>query len=806
MTAALDGIRVLSAAESLAATWCARTLADYGADVITIEPPGGNMVRRLGPFNNDDESLPATYALANQHLVNFNPEEVTQHPHMIELIRTSDILIESRTPGLLEALGTSFDKLRRSYPELIVATITSNGAIGPRAGQIGNDLTNFARSGWAAINGPAGRTPLKGSGYIASYLSGVMASGAVLAALRARARNGRGQLVDVAESDVLATTFASIATHAQYQAETGKRRVMWFEDPLGGPIPAADGEFMLMLGRGDFFRHAMIALDLPALAQDERFQDREYRLTHAKEWTPAVRERVATRPKMELFEELTTMRVAAGPVLSIRELATDEHLAKRGFFVRPDDNPNSPRYPGPPARLSATPWRLRFETPVAREHTALHSKGTGRMNKSSPMPSSDVRGPLAGLRVLALTQVWAGSYCAQQLALLGAEVIKIEARRRPDQWRGGYAMSILPALRERPEAQHGWNCHPSFNSGNLNQLGLTLDLQTDQGIDLLRTLLHSTDIVVENFTPRVLSSLGISYATMRTLRPNIILCSISGFGATGPYANRPSNGGTIEPASGMSSLLGFRGEGPRNSGATFPDPAAAASAFVAILAALQHRDRTGEGQHIDVSMQEAALTLIGDAVLEFETTGRERERSGNRHPTFAPHGIYPSNGDDRWIALAAEDEQQWQALCAIADGQQWHTDPRFKTNADRKENEDLLDTVISRWTEVQSRDELAVLLAAAGLPAAPVLMPGEVPHDLAFRARGVVAEIEHPEVGSWAYPVIASRLSETPATVTRPAPCLGEHSAELLERLAGIGKQHYQELVQLGVTGTDPPN
>ena len=134
-----------------------------------------------------------------------------------------------------------------------------------------------------------------------------MASGAVLAALRARARNGRGQLVDVAESDVLATTFASIATHAQYQAETGKRRVMWFEDPLGGPIPAADGEFMLMLGRGDFFRHAMIALDLPALAQDERFQDREYRLTHAKEWTPAVRERVAPRPKMELFEELPTM-------------------------------------------------------------------------------------------------------------------------------------------------------------------------------------------------------------------------------------------------------------------------------------------------------------------------------------------------------------------------------------------------------------------------------------------------------------------------------------------------------------------
>ena len=204
-------------------------------------------------------------------------------------------------------------------------------------------------------------------------------------------------------------------------------------------------------------------------------------------------------------------------------------------------------------------------------------------------------------------------------------------------------------------------------------------------------------------------------------------------------------------------------------------------------------------------MQEACLTLIGDAVLEYEATGRERAPMGNRHPTFAPHGIYPSMGDDRWIALAADDEQQWRALCEVAGRPDWRADPRFETNADRKTHEDALDVAIARWTAGLPRDALAARLADASVPAAPVLVPGEVSHDVGFRERGVVAEVEHPEAGAWGYPVIASRLTETPARVARPAPCLGEHSAELLERLAGVDRERYEGLERRGVTGAEPP-
>ncbi len=800
---ALSGLRVLNLGSTLAAAWCARTLADYGADATIVEPPGGAALRSLGPHSPEDESIPAAYALANQHSLVLDLAIEAGRAALRRLAADSDVVLESHAPGVLEDAGASFEELRNERPGLILAALTSHGLTGPRAGQPGNDLTAFARSGWAAINGRA-EPPLKGARYVASLYAGLTGAAAVLAALRERAASGRGQLVDLAETDALATTFASVASHAQYQGELEQRNVVWFRDPLQGPLPAADGYFHLMLGRSDFFRLALHILELPELAEDARFESRAARLDLADEWAPAVWERVAAREKLELFEALTTARVVAGPVLDVAELATNEHLEARGFFVRPEGG--GPRMPGPAARLSATPTRLRRAAPAPGADGASAPSEERKRDAPSPPRTAEARSrPLEGLRALALTQVWAGAHCTQQLALLGAEVIKIEARRRPDTWRGGYEMPILSALQDRPTARRGWNCHPSFNSGNLNQLGVTLDLQRPEGIRLLRRLLRSTDIVVENFTPRVLGSLGIGYEALREERPDVILCSISGFGASGPYRDRPSNGGTIEPASGMSSLLGFPGGPPRNSGATFPDPLAAMTATTAILAALEHRRRTGEGQHIDVSMQEATLALVGDAALEHELTGRTPGPQGNRHPDHAPHGVYPASREDHWIALAAEDDAQWRRLCEVAGQRDWMSDPRYASNAARKANEDALDAAIAVWTRTQPRDDLAARLAAAGLPAAPVLNPGELPADPSFRERGVVAEIDHPEAGVWPYVVVPYRLTETPLRVTAPAPCLGEHSAEVLARLAGIDAARYEELVRLGISGEDPP-
>ncbi|MCC6238231.1 MAG: CoA transferase [Dehalococcoidia bacterium] len=423
-------------------------------------------------------------------------------------------------------------------------------------------------------------------------------------------------------------------------------------------------------------------------------------------------------------------------------------------------------------------------------------------------------GPLIGYRGVVLTQAWAGAFCTELLGIMGAEVIQVEVRKRPDSWRGGYDAPIAARVAGRTEGQHSWNNSGLFNAVNLNKQSITLDLQTPEGMATFKRLLPEADFMAENFSPRVLGNLGIGYEDLRQIKPDIILASLSAYGATGPYFNVPGIGGTIEPTSGMSGLLGYEGGQPLNSGSMFPDPVAGWYGFSAILAALHHRERTGEGQYIDLSMMEANLTVVGEAALEYALTGQIRGPLGNRHRTFAPHGIYPAlgqseggiGGHEQWIALAAESEAQWRTLCGIAGHPEWLTDARFADNAARKANEDALDGAITAWTATQPRDDLARALATAGVPAAPVFDALEVADDTVFRERGLITEVTHDEAGAWPQIGVPFRLARTPAAVTRPAPLQGQHTAEVLARFLGTTAEEYEELVRKGVTGSGPPD
>jgi crotonobetainyl-CoA:carnitine CoA-transferase CaiB-like acyl-CoA transferase len=424
------------------------------------------------------------------------------------------------------------------------------------------------------------------------------------------------------------------------------------------------------------------------------------------------------------------------------------------------------------------------------------------------------RGPLAGYRGLVLTQAWAGAFCTELLGMMGAEIIQIEVRKRPDSWRGAYDAPLASRVAGLATAVHPWNCSGLFNAVNLNKQSITLDLATPEGMAIFKQLLPEADFVAENFSPRVLGNLGIGYEDLCQIKPDIILCSLSAYGATGPYFNVPGIGGTIEPTSGMSGLLGYEDGRPLNSGSMFPDPTAGWYGFAAILAALHYRQRTGEGQYIDLSMMEANLSVVGEAALEYALTGAVRGPLGNRHRTFAPHGIYPAlsqsegghDGHEQWIALAAESDAQWRTLCAAGGHPEWAADPRFVTNEARKANEDALDATIAAWTASQPRDALARRLAEAGVPAAPVLDALEVAEDAVFRERRLVTEVTHPETGVWPQIGVPFRLNRTPAAVTRHAPLQGQHTAEVLARFLGATQEEYEALVRKGVTGSGPPD
>ena len=414
-------------------------------------------------------------------------------------------------------------------------------------------------------------------------------------------------------------------------------------------------------------------------------------------------------------------------------------------------------------------------------------------------------GPLAGMRGIVLTQAWAGTYCTELLAFLGADVIQVEVLKRPDSWRGSYDSPITGRLKDLPTAEHSWNCNFLYNSVNLNKRCITLDLQKPEGAAIFMQLLPSADFVAENFSPRVLGNLGIDYEAMRAIKPDIILCSLSAYGHTGPWSNVPGIGGTIEPTSGMTALLGYPDGPPMNSGQMYPDAVAGFNGCAAIVTALLHRQRTGGGQYIDLSMQEANLVFAGEAALEYVRTGRQRPRTGNRHPAYAPHGIYPCDGIEQWIAIVCEAEEQWHALQQVLGHPPGLRRVQFATNGARKTNEDELDVAMAAATAAFKRDELSRRLLAEGVAGAPVHDGLEVADDPALRERGTVVELTHVEAGTWHQPGIPWHYSALANPQIRPAPLLGEHSAEVLAEFLGVLTETYEGLVAAGVSGMGPP-
>jgi crotonobetainyl-CoA:carnitine CoA-transferase CaiB-like acyl-CoA transferase len=784
----LAGLKVLDLGQRASTAWCSRLLADFGAEVIAAEAGEGHPLRAHPPFSADGVSIAARYFLANKASVAADAAG--------DLVSAADVIVTDALPGA-EADPAA---LALANPCAIVCAITPHGLSGPRATAPGNDLTANALSGWASVNGTAGESPLKASGYQASYQAGTFAFGCVVSALIERlAGDGEGQIIDVAELDVLVSTFAPAPLRYQYSGFVWPRKQAL--DVNDGPVPVADGYFALTISRPAFWIKAMRILGLPDLADDPELQQAGLRPKLKHRFAERLSAALSGWKRMALFDALGRERVIAGPVLRMDELADNPQFAARGFFR---SAPSGVRYPGPFARMSASGWRLAREVGEAGADTPSFAPAQDvrvqPVRASAPEDAHANRGPLAGFRGLVLTQAWAGTYATELLALLGAEVIQLEVRGRLDSWRGTYQNPIPKHLQDVSSARHPWNVSPLYNSVNLNKQCITVDLNTREGLEIFRGLVVHADFVAENFSPRVMGKLGLDYESLTRIKPDLVMASLSAYGAGGPWSNVPGIGGTIEPSSGMSALLGYEGGPPLNSGQMYPDPVAGLCGFAAIALALLHRDRTGEGQYIDLSMQEANFTFIGDAWLEYELTGRVRGPTGNRHPLHAPHGIYPARGDDQWLAISVTTDAEWQALAAElgldAAG--------YPTAAGRKARETALDAEIAAATRERDKRLLAAALVARGVTAAEVQDAREVAEDPLLRARGHMVEVVHPEAGRMWQSGLPACFSRTPGGVVRPAPLQGEHSLAVFRRLLGMSEQEYETLVAAEVTGMGP--
>lgn len=779
-TLTLTGIRVIDFGRRASSAWCSRLLADYGAEVMCAEAESGHPIRQHPPFSNG-ESIPARYFLANKRFGRI--EDVAA------LIPKAHVIVTDTLPER----ELDYRQLAELNPTALVCAITPYGQSGARSRFAGTDLTVAALSGWASVNGLSAREPLKASGYQVSYQAGTFAFGCILAALLEQlANDSAGQLLDIAELEVCVSTFAPAPLRYQYSGYIWPRKLP--RDVNDGPVPVADGFFALTISRPMFWVKAMRLLGLEDLAEDKTLQQAGLRPKHKDRFADRLSAAMSSWTRMELFDALAAQRVIAGPVLQMDDLSENPQFLAREFFRR---SPSGKRYPGPFAVMSRSDWRLDREMRKPRSDDPEFLT-TGTPTVTPIRARAPGVGPLAGFRGVVLTQAWAGTYATELLALNGAEVIQLEVRGRLDSWRGTYQNPIPKLLGER--AEHAWNCSPLYNSVNLNKKCITLDLSTAEGVVLFKSLVAQADFVADNFSPRVMGNFGLDYAQLKAIKPDIVMASLSAYGASGPWANVPGIGGTIEPSSGMSALLGYVDGDPLNSGQMYPDPVAGLCGFAAIALALLHRDRTGEGQYIDLSMQEANFTFIGDAWLEYEMNAEVRGPAGNSHPCFAPHGIFAALGDDQWLAIAVESDRQWVALCELLeiDGGAYETSPERKSA--EAEIGELLQAQTAAWDKL----ELAQKLCELGIPAAAVLNAGEVAEDAALRERGHMVVVDHPEAGKMWQSGLAVEYSRTPAGVRLAAPLQGEHSFAVFNQLLGMDRAEYERLVALEVTGQGP--
>lgn len=415
---------------------------------------------------------------------------------------------------------------------------------------------------------------------------------------------------------------------------------------------------------------------------------------------------------------------------------------------------------------------------------------------------------LEGVRVIDLTQAWAGTFATCILADMGAEIIKIEARNRPDMWRGPIApemAAVSPHGYPGGEpGQRPYNRSSLFHGVNRNKRGITLDLAATEGIAIFKELVKIGDVVAENFTPRVMSNFGLDYAALREINPAIIMLSMPAYGTTGPYKDCRGVGGSVEPMSGMSSMMGYADGPPMNHGAMYPDPVAGMMAASALLIALYHQRRTGVGQFIDLSQQETTMLMLGEALMDYSMNKRVRKRQGNHHQFMAPHQNYRCRGEDDWIAISVSSDEEWRQLLKVMGEPAWARDEKFATNIARLDNEAELNRYLEEWTINNDKYDLMHRLQQNGVPAGSVLRTSEVVDDPHLEARGYIEELHYDDIGKYKTPGLAWKMSATPGRIRRTAPGLGQDSESVLTELLGITRAEYEKLVKNQITGEEP--
>ncbi|MGO8768360.1 MAG: CaiB/BaiF CoA transferase family protein [Mycobacterium sp.] len=794
----LTGYTVVDLSTGIAGAYCTKLLADGGAHVIKVEAPEGDPLRRWSssgaviPPGGDGALF--SFLAGSKHSVVVDPEAADDVRMLEGLLQSADAVVWSAGSTLAGRQGLDPAAIRRDYPHLTVTSITSFGLEGPWRDRAATEFTLQAWSGGIVGlgRGSPDRAPVFVGGQVGEYLAGAYASAATMASWFRRTDSAAGELVDLSmlESQILCLTYYPVTYFEMLGRPWRDARRL----TVPGVARAKDG--LVDLGCGT----AQQWFDLCAMVGHPEWIDEESPLTITEQANLNAEEIFAwveSNTVDDIRELATAFRIPNAPVANGANITSLDHFQERGSFVR---NPRDGfQQPGHPYRMR--PAQLRRPQPAPRlgEHTARYRDAN---LASRPAPTETATAlPLSGIRVLDLTTFWAGPCCTHFLAMLGAEVIHVESSRRPD---GTRLIAGIPISEDQ-----WWEKSPIFAALNTNKKGLTLDLQSTRGRELLCRLIATCDVIAENFTPRVLDQIGLDFAAVQSIKPDAIMLRMPGFGLDGPWRDNPAFAYVIESAAGVSWMTGYPDRPPYEP-YSIGDPNAGMHALNGLLLALEHRRRTGQGVLVEAAMVDAALSISAEQVIEYSAYGALLQRAGNRGPTAAPQNLYRSADIDEfgrldsWVAIAVATDDQWERLCGALGSPSWAARPELSNEAGRRANEDVIDERLAAWCEHRSADDIVDTLWDAGVPVAKVMQPHRQIELVQLAFRGFFEEVDHPVNGRAKLSTVPMRFSGGPGLFHRsPAPTLGQHNEELLSEL-GLTPAEIADLEADGVIGRSP--
>jgi crotonobetainyl-CoA:carnitine CoA-transferase CaiB-like acyl-CoA transferase len=807
----LAGLQVLDLADEKA-SFCSKLLADLGAEVTKVEPPDGDRSRWIGPFwentPHSEGSLSFWYNNTNKMGITLNLEIKEEQEAFRQLASKADIIIETFSPGYLEKLGLGYDSLSKLNPGLILASVTGFGQTGPYRHYKSCDIVASATGGQMYVCGAHDTPPLKSYGEQSYYAASLFAAIGILITLRERNYSGTGQHIDVSLQEAVTATLEHVPVRYFYDGVVFRRQGGSHpNDPLY-LLPCKDGYMLLVVDRDwdvlvDWLDGEGMAGDL----KERRWQEEEYRRQHWSHIADILTRWTKSHTRSELLELAQLMRLPWAPIASLEEMINSPQLSERSFFV----SVGHPElracfaYPGAPFRFFAhraqndkKRWDMR-RAPLIGEHNAQIRQEKLRPSMSEAPRLKDfktARNALNGLRILDFSWLLAGPYATRILADFGAELIKVQSRKTAT---GAES-----------------NATGYFNTWNRNKLGITLNINHPKARDIALRLVKISDVVVENFTPRVKSNWGLSYDNLKEVKPDIIMLSMSAMGQTGPWRDFVALGPTIQAFSGITYLTSFPREiaspsacndrrgtsqsAPLGLGYSYADPISGLFATLAILAALQYRDRTGQGQSIDVSEYECMCSLLGPAILDYIVNHNIATPQGNSpgHIAAAPYGCYRCSGEDRWCVIAISSEQEWQSLCRVLGNPPWGKEERFSTLSGRQKHAEELNQLLEQWTIRNTPEEVMNELQRAGVPAGMVEDANDLANDPHLKARNFFIQAEHPLLGKTTSDNTPIRLSRTPARFRRPAPLLGQDNHYVYRELLGLSEEELARYIAEG--------